>query len=250
MTDGRYCILIPHYCHDAELARYLPRLATAGLPALVVDDGSDAGTRARLHALVTAHPWVSLIEREQNGGKGAAIMDGMRELESRGFTHVISVDADGQHDPDDVLRVLHASRQEPGSAFSGKPVFGRDIPKARLHGRKITNALVNIEAGGAHPRVRRPIDDAMCGFRVYPLATILPLCELTGRRRRMEFDIEILVRAIWAGLPLKFFPTQVVYPEGVRSHFRLVRDNVRLAGMHSALLLGGLRRRLRRTHKA
>ena len=249
MANDGYCILIPHYCHDEELARYLPRLETTGLPALIVDDGSDAGTRARLHALVAAHRWVSLIEREQNGGKGAAVMDGMRELESRGFTHVISVDADGQHDPDDVLRVQHASRQDPAAAFSGKPVFGPDIPKARLHGRKITNALVNIEAGGAHPHTRRRIEDAMCGFRVYPLATILPLCESIGGRCRMEFDIEILIRAIWAGLPLKFFPTQVVYPEGGRSHFRLVRDNVRLAGMHCALLVGALRRRLQRARR-
>lgn len=249
MAHDGYCILIPHYCHDEELARYLPRLATTGLPALVVDDGSDAGTRARLQALVAAHPWVSLVERERNGGKGAAVVDGMRELESQGFTHVISVDADGQHDPDDVLHVLLASRQDPRAAFSGKPVFGRDIPKARLHGRKITNALVNIEAGGAYPHTRRRIEDAMCGFRVYPLAAILPICESIGRRRRMEFDIEILVRTVWAGLPLKFFTTRVVYPEGGRSHFRLVRDNVRLAVMHFRLLLGGLRRRLQRVRR-
>ena len=240
VNDG-YCILIPHYRHDAELARYLPRLAKAGLPALVVDDGSDIGTRARLRSLVAAHPWVSLFERERNGGKGAAMVDGLRELASRGFTHAISVDADGQHDPDDVGRVLQASRREPGAAFSGRPVFGPDIPKSRLHGRRITNALANFEAGA-----RARIDDAMCGFRVYPLAAILPLCELAGGRRRMEFDIEILVRAVWAGLPLKFFPTHVVYPEGGRSHFRLVRDNVRLTGMHVALLAGGLLRRLQR----
>ena len=239
MTDSRYCILIPHYCHDEELARYLPRLAVAGLSALVVDDGSHAETRARLRRLVSAHPWVSLIERERNGGKGAAIIDGMRNLADRGFTHAISIDADGQHDPADVARVHRASQCNPSCVFSGKPVFGADIPKARLHGRKITNALTRIEAGSPQ------IDDAMCGFRLYPLASILPLCESIGKRQRMEFDIEILVRAVWAGLPLRFFSTRVVYPEGGRSHFRVLNDNIRLSRMHFTLLLHGLTRTLR-----
>ena len=240
MTESRHSILIPHYRHDKELADYLPRLAKVGLPALVVDDGSDADTRARLQLLVAAHPWASLLERERNGGKGAAMMDGMRHLAERGFTHVVSVDADGQHDPTDMERLLRASQEEPGAVFSGRPVFGADIPKARLHGRKITNALARLEAGS--PR----IEDAMCGFRAYPLAAILPLCRSIGARRRMEFDIEILVRAVWAGLPLRYFPTQVVYPEGGRSHFRLVEDNLRLSHMHCALLLRGLVYRLRR----
>lgn len=240
MTADGYSILIPHYCHDEELAGYLPKLATTGLPALVVDDGSDAGTLARLRVLVAAHPWVSLFERRRNGGKGAAMVSGMRQLANDGFTHVVSVDADGQHDPADVGRVLQASWRHPGAVYSGKPVFGPDIPAARLHGRKLTNALANIEAGA------RLIDDAMCGFRVYPLASILPLCASIGTRRRMEFDIEILVRAVWDGLPVKFFPTRVVYPEGGRSHFRMVRDNVRLTRMHSTLLLLGAARRLQR----
>ena len=240
MTDDGYCILIPHYRHDRELARYLPSLAATGLPALIVDDGSDAETLTRLRALVGAHPWASLAERGCNGGKGAAMVSGMRELAGRGFTHVISVDADGQHDAADIGCALKASRRDPTSVFSGKPVFGSDIPKARLHGRKITNVLANIEAG------ERRIDDAMCGFRVYPLASILPLCASIGTRRRMEFDIEILVRAVWAGLPLQFFPTQVVYPEGGRSHFRMARDNARLVRMHTTLLLQGAERRLRR----
>ena len=84
----------------------------------------------------------------------------------------------------------------------------------------------------------------MCGFRLYPLGTVLPLCGSIGRRRRMEFDTEILVRAVWAGLPLRFFPTRVVYPPGGRSHFRMVADNIRLTGMHAVLLYGRLVRLL------
>lgn len=231
MTACRYCMLIPHYRHDRELAEYLPKLAYAGLPALVVDDGSDPDTRSRLRRLVSGYPWASLIQRERNGGKGAAIIDGLKTLARNGYTHAISIDADGQHDSADVARVQKASQRDPQSIYSGRPVFGEDIPRLRLHGRKITNLLARVEAGS------REIEDAMCGFRLYPLATILPLCDSIGSRRRMEFDTEILVRAVWAGLPLRFFPTRVIYPQGGRSHFRMISDNMRLSLMHATLLV-------------
>ena len=131
--------------------------------------------------------------------------------------------------PADIEHVHTASRRQPRALFSGKPVFGADVPAARLHGRKVTNLLARIEAGSA------AIEDAMCGFRVYPVAPVLPLADAIGARVRMEFDIEILVRAAWAGLPLRFFPTRVAYPAGGRSHFRIV-DNLRLSGMHTVLL--------------
>ncbi len=230
MTVFSYCILIPHYRHDRELAEYLPKLAHAGLPALIVDDGSDPDTRARLRRLVSSHSWASLIQREQNGGKGAAIIDGLQTLARNGYTHAISIDADGQHDSADVARIHEASQRDPQSIYSGRPIFGADIPPFRLHGRKITNLLARIEAG------RKGIEDAMCGFRLYPLATTLPLCDSIGSRRRMEFDTEILVRAAWAGLPLRFFPTRVIYPQGGRSHFRMISDNMRLSLMHATLL--------------
>ncbi len=238
MTEFRYCILIPHYRHDKELARYLPGLAGTGLPALVVDDGSGPDTLSRLRKLVSIHPWVSLIQRERNGGKGAATIDGLKTLARNGYTHAISIDADGQHDLADVARVHAASQRHPHSVYSGRPVFGDDVPQVRLQGRKITNLLAQIEAGS------REIEDAMCGFRLYPIATILPLCASIGARHRMEFDTEILVRAAWAGLPLRFFPTRVIYPQGGRSHFRMVRDNARLSRMHATLLVHRLVRRL------
>ena len=236
MTNHRCCILIPHYNHDAELAAYLPKLASANLPALVIDDGSDRATQARLRDLLSGYPWVSLMQRERNDGKGAAMIEGLHALARQAYTHGICVDADGQHDPADIARVVDASRDAPGVIYSGKPVFGDDIPAARLHGRKITNVLARIEAGS------REIEDAMCGFRLYPLTSILPLCESLGTRRRMEFDTEILVRAVWAGLPLRFFPTRVTYPPGGRSHFRMVADNLRLSSMHAILLAKGIAR--------
>ncbi len=230
----RYCIVIPHYCHDVQLADFLPLLAAAQLPLLVVDDGSPAQSRANLEQLISAHPWAQLVAHEENRGKGAAMVTGLTEAHTQGFTHAILVDADGQHDPADIARLHAASLQAPEALFSGKPIFGEDIPASRLYGRMITNTLAKIEAGNWG------IEDAMCGLRLYPLAQVLPLCSQLGNRLRMEFDTEILVRASWADLDIHFLPTQVRYPETGRSHFRMIQDNVRLTAMHSLLLLGAL----------
>lgn len=241
MTDHRCCLLIPHYCHDRELAAYLPKLETAGLPAVVVDDGSDPATRARLRCIVSGHRWSSLIQRDSNGGKGAAVVCGLRALAREGYTHAISVDADGQHDAADVARICADSRESPRAVYSGRPVFGDDVPTARLYGRGITNLLTWVETG------TRAIEDAMCGFRVYPLASVLPLCESIGTRLGMEFDTEILVKVVRAGLPLRFFPTRVRYPQGGRSHYRMIGDNLRLSRMHAVLLSQRLRQVAART---
>lgn len=237
MTD-RYCILIPHYCHDAQLANFLPALATASLPLLVVDDGSDAATVNRLQTLLHAYPWAQLIARSPNQGKGATMIAGMRIAAEQGFSHVILVDADGQHAAGDLVKLHQASLAEPDCLFSGNPQFGPDIPAVRLYGRMITNLLARIAAGNGMIR------DAMCGLRLYPLAAVLPLCDAVGGRVRMELDTELLVRACWAGLPLRFIDTEVVYPETGRSHFRMLSDNLRLTAMHITLLGLALKRRL------
>ena len=234
----RYHLLIPHYRHVDQLARFLPQLATTGLPTLIVDDGSDSGTRERLAELIACHPWASLLQRNRNGGKGAAMITGMKHLYAQGATHVISVDADGQHDPADITRLRLASQRHPSRLLSGRPVFGDDMPAIRLHGRKITNGLASALAGGDR------IQDAMCGLRLYPLASVLPLFATLGKRLRMEFDVEILVTACWAGLELEFIPTRVAYPRGGRSHFRLFADNARFCRMHTVLILQALARLL------
>jgi len=84
------------------------------------------------------------------------------------------------------------------------------------------------------------IEDAMCGFRVYPLAAIVELAKRASFGSRMEFDPEILVRAAWAGIPLISMPTQVTYPIDGVSHFKMWRDNVRISWMHTRLFFGML----------
>ena len=172
------------------------------------------------------------------------MITGMKYLHAQGVTHVISVDADGQHDAAEITRLRLASQRHPARVISGKPVFGDDMPKVRLHGRKLTNVLARLAAGGGQ------VEDAMCGLRLYPLASVLPLFATLGKRLRMEFDVEILVRACWAGLELEFIPTRVVYPPDGRSHFRLFADNARFCRMHTVLVLQALGRLLTPGHRS
>lgn len=231
---SRACLVIPHYRHVRQLKRFLPKLAAANLPALVVDDGSGAEELAALNELLAQHSWTTLVERAANGGKGAATVSGLKAAKERGHSHIVLVDADGQHDPDDVVRIAAEIAHHPNAIFSGAPQFGEDIPKARLYGREITNVLARIESGNFNLR------DAMCGLRVYPVETTLTLANACGHRTRMEMDTELLVRACWAGIEVRFLETRVVYPEEGASHFRMGWDNLRMIGMHATLLLSAV----------
>jgi len=235
-VTSEHCIVIPHYKHVPQLRRFLPSLTHAQLPIIVVDDGSDTETVAELKDLLQAYSQIELLLRNNNGGKGAATITGLQNAQQRGYSHVILVDADGQHDPADVIRTFEKSKAAPQALFSGQPVFGEDIPVARRYGREITNVLARIEAGNWG------LKDAMCGLRVYPVASTLLLARYCGSRQRMEMDTELLVRACWHGLEVRYLATKVVYPEQGASHFRMGKDNVRLAIMHCRLLLEALLR--------
>lgn len=227
---------MPHYRHVDELGAYLPALVDSGLPILVIDDGSPATDRQELERLVQTYPAVTLIQRAENGGKGAAMVTGIRAALERGFTHGIGVDADGQHDAADIPRLQQEAQAHPSSIVCGLPRFGPDIPRSRLYGRMITNVLSRLESGSG------AIRDAMCGFRCYPLAVVAGVCDSYRVRYRMDFDPELLVRAIWYGVPVRFVETRVRYPQGGVSHFRMFRDNVDMTWMHIRLIAGALLR--------
>ncbi|HRE16016.1 MAG TPA: glycosyltransferase family 2 protein, partial [Rhodocyclaceae bacterium] len=103
------------------------------------------------------------------------------------------------------------------------------IPKARLYGRLLTHFWVWVET------LSFAIGDSMCGFRLYPLAATLDLIDRVKIPTRMDFDIEIIVRLMWDGVPVENLPTRVTYPQGGLSHFDVLRDNVRISWMHTRL---------------
>lgn len=232
----RPCLLVPCYNHGAQIGATLAVLATLELPCLLVDDGSEPATAAVLDRLVAEHAFITLLRLPRNQGKGAAVLHGIAAAESLGYSHALQIDADGQHDIDDVPRLLAMSRAEPDALVSGWPRYGDDIPKSRLYGRYITHFWVWVET------LSLELKDSMCGFRVYPVAATNALARRYRIGARMDFDTDVMVRLYWAGTPVRFLPTAVRYPVGGLSHFALWRDNLRISWMHTRLVGGMLPR--------
>lgn len=219
--------LIPHYNHSATIGKVVTELLAFGLPVLIVDDGSSPEHQAVLNTLASEK--VRLVFREKNGGKGAAMKTGLLAAQSLGFTHAVQVDADGQHNLADVAKMLAKSRENPTACICGKPIYGDDAPKARLYGRKITNFWLAINTHSLD------LADGMCGFRIYPLAQLIPILHTEYIGERMDFDSEILVHCHWRKIPLIWVETPVKYEIGGVSHFRGWADNWLISKMHARL---------------
>lgn len=229
------CVIIPVYNHGETLAGTLEEISSFNLATFVVDDGSDADTKAILDGIEDEFD-VTRITLDENQGKGAAVMTGFRRACDDGYTHAIQVDADGQHDIGDLGVLIDEAWKNPNALISGDPRFDESVPASRLYGRKVTRIWVWIET------LSLSIPDAMCGFRVYPLEQCVRLMDDVQIGPRMEFDIEIAVRLYWRGVPFIAVPTRVVYPEEGTSHFRLWQDNARISWMHTKLFFGMLLR--------
>jgi predicted LPLAT superfamily acyltransferase/glycosyltransferase involved in cell wall biosynthesis len=229
------CIVIPIYNHDEAIAGTLARLVPHGLPVIVVDDGSNDATQRALAALRERYaPQVTVLRLPENGGKGAAVMAGLRAARAAGYSHALQIDADGQHDAADVPRFLAAANEHPGALILGRPVYDESVPKSRLYGRYVTHVWVWIET------LSLEIRDSMCGFRLYPLDAACALIDSVRLGTRMDFDIEILVRLFWCGMRFESIPTRVTYAADGVSHFDVLRDNVRISATHARLVFGML----------
>jgi glycosyltransferase involved in cell wall biosynthesis len=230
------CAVIPVYNHGATLAGVLAPLAAAGLPIFIVDDGSDAANKALVAAAAASCPHSAVITRPENGGKGAAVMDGLFAAEAAGFSHAFQVDADGQHDTEAVPRFLKEAKRRPDTCVCGLPQFDASVPASRLKGRRISNRWAAIVTHSD------ALKDVLCGFRVYPLAAACGLLRKSRFGKHMDFDPQILVRLYRAGTPVAFLPVKVRYPEDGLSHFHLVRDNIRISLMWAGLFLSQWRK--------
>lgn len=231
----RCCAVVPVFNQPEQLERVLTGLLAQDLTCLLVDDGSEADTAAIMDRLA-ARQGVELIRHEQNQGKGVAVITGLRHAARKGFTHALQVDADGQHNLDDVPALLDRARAEPEALVSGRPVYDETVPRGRVLARYVTHVWVWIET------LSLDIADSMCGYRVYPVAASLTVAASEGVGARMDFDTEIMVRLYWRGVPVRFLPTRVRYDTGAASRFRPVRDNLRISWMHTRLVFGMLRR--------
>jgi glycosyltransferase involved in cell wall biosynthesis len=230
------CAVVPVYDHELAVGPTTASLRQCGLSVFLVDDGSGPACAELLRRIAAADSSVHLIRLAENQGKGAAVMAGLQAAAQAGFTHALQIDADGQHDSSDVPKFVSAAIAEPGALICGQPLFDASIPRHRLYLRYLTHVMVWLNT------LSFDIPDSMCGFRVYPLPIVLPAIVADPPGKRMDFDVEVLVRLHWAGVPMRWIPTRVRYALDGVSHFRLVRDNWLITVMHTRLFFGMLLR--------
>jgi glycosyltransferase involved in cell wall biosynthesis len=233
LPSATHLVLIPSYNTGPRLIDTVRRALERWSPVWVVVDGSTDGSDAPVRALAAEDSRIRVIVRARNGGKGAAVATGVDAALAAGFTHVLTMDSDGQHPPDRIPAFMAASLAQPRALVLGRPVFGPEVPLERLHGRKLSVGLAHFEILG------RGIDDPLFGFRVYPAAALQRALASTRRARGFDFDPEVAVRLVWAGVPTVNLPASCRYlskAEGGVSHFHYLRDNVKLVWLHTRLI--------------
>lgn len=236
-------IVIPVYNHAATLADVVTRALAVHPHVLVVDDGStdlphDAEKNlddARLPLVPgDEHPLSGLpvryVRHAANRGKGAAILTAAAVAGTLRMTHIVTLDADGQHDPDDIPAFLHAAVEDPLAIYVGARDFSvANVPASSRFGRRFSNFWYTVHTGAS-------IDDVQSGFRLYPLAV---LKNIRCTEARYGFEVEVLVRARWAGFSVKDIPVRVFYPPRKErvSHFKPLADNVRISLLNTRLTI-------------
>lgn len=230
------CAVVPVFNHEEAVGTVVQSLRRYGLPVILVDDGSSPTCAAVLDQLSAGADGIYLQRHAKNQGKGGAVMTGFRAAAGLGFSHALQIDADGQHDSNDIPAFLAAATAHPQALICGYPIYDDSVPKVRLYARYATHIWVWINT------VSLRIRDSMCGFRIYPLPATLAMIDRVHVGRRMDFDTEIVVRLDWEGVAIVNQGTRVGYPLDGQSHFRLWLDNVLISSMHARLFFGMLPR--------
>jgi glycosyltransferase involved in cell wall biosynthesis len=239
--SGRLAGVIPAY-NEVATVRDIAERALAQLPeVIVVDDGSTDGTADVLAGLP-----VTLVRNPRNLGKAASLWRGISLALAEGARAVVTLDADGQHRPEDIPRLLAAHRRDPAALVVGARLHGdADIPAERYYANRFANFWIAWAAG-------QRMQDSQSGFRVYPAPLLLALPPRVHRAASFVFESEVLIEAGRRGTRLEWVPIPAIYePRGRPSHFRPIVDVGLITRMVAwkllsrGLYLGGLFRSLR-----
>jgi len=227
-SPPRICVVVPVYNHG-ETVRRVVRESQRVFPLIVVDDGSTDGGPE----LLAQEGGITLVTLPCNRGKAAALKAGFTKAEELGFTHAITIDADGQHPTAALVEFAGACRKQPEAFVIGvRDLKAAGAPFARRLSNALSTFCFRVETG-----LRLP--DTQCGFRAYPLAAVR---SLQVRSDRYAYELEIMVKAAWAGTTLRPQPVQADYAAATSrlSHFRPVRDFLRILRAHVRLMAQGL----------
>lgn len=237
--SASHLVIIPSYNPGSKVFETVSGARAHWNPVWVVVDGSTDGTTEQLLRMAAQDDGLKVFVRAHNGGKGAAVLYGVSKALTRGFSHALIMDSDGQHPAERIPAFMAASSAAPAAMILGEPVFDARAPRLRVNGRKISNWFTNVWT------LWMGIHDSLFGFRVYPIAPLVRVMRFQPWMRRFDFDVEVVVRLCWYGVWPLNLPAKVEYfrtDEGGVSHFNYWRDNALLTWMHARLLIGFLLR--------
>ncbi len=244
-TGTAAIVVAPTYNNADTLLDILERIDATGFSVIVVNDGSSDGTPEILASWERQHrpPAFFRVDHERNRGKAVALRTGFERAIELGFTHAVTIDTDGQLDPEQIPELVAVAGAEPHALIIGARDYTRpDYPARSRLGRRISNHAIRVASG-------ETVVDSQCGFRVYPLE----VTQLRCRARHFGWEAEIITRAVWAGYRIVNVPVRCRYfpDEGRVSHLNPWRETVRGILLHTRLILTRLllpvRMRCRRT---
>ena len=209
MPSFHCAIVIPVYNHAKQVRWVVEKALQLGFPVIVINDGSTDSTPQVLASL----SGITVLHHEENRGKGASLLTGFAAI-PRLADWAITLDADGQHNPEDILSLIDAIPEGRRPILIGKRVGMErgSVPWTSRWGRRFSNFWVWASCG-------RWLSDSQSGFRVYPLPETM---RLGAKARRYQFEVEILVLAVWRGIPVVEVPVCALYEAAEErvSHFR------------------------------
>jgi glycosyltransferase involved in cell wall biosynthesis len=222
--DRIWCA-IPVYNNGTTVKDVVAACCSILQHVVVIDDGS---TDADVSGLLAGMD-VIILKHGKNRGKGGAILSASRYIEDHGGLYMITIDADGQHVPRDIEKILPLLQEdEPGIIIGSRDFNTGNVPSSSRFGRAFANFWLKVETG-------QTIDDCQSGFRAYP---VRQLNQMRFKGRRYDFEAEVLAKSSWAGLTLSTVPIEVRYPSPDErvSSFKPVLDNIRLSMIHAMLV--------------
>lgn len=225
---SRYCVIIPTFNNSGTIAAVVERALKVCPDVIVVNDGCTDNTESELCGFD-----IKVLTHERNSGKGKALKTGLEYACKNGYTHAITMDADGQHFPEDIPALTGMSHEHPDSIIVGcRNLTSENMPRQNTFANRFSNFWFRLQTA-------QKLDDTQSGFRIYPLDALYGMGLLTSR---YEAELELLVFAAWHGVQVEMVPVRVWYaPAGERvSHFRPFRDFFRISVLNTLLCFGAL----------
>jgi len=224
----KVCVIIPTYNNQNTLKRVIDGVLHYTKDIIIVNDGSTDDTLK----ILKEYSFLTQIHFSKNKGKGAALREGFNKAYQNDFEYAITIDSDGQHYPDDIPVFLEELEKDDRYLLIGsRNMTHESVPKGSSFGNKFSNFWYWAETG-----IR--LSDTQSGFRIYPLN---PLNRIKLYTNKFEFEIEVIVKAAWNGVPVKNVPIKVLYDEKERvTHFRPYKDFARISILNTWLVLVAL----------